>query len=117
MMQYHAQRVTMFAAIVVGGNRLSVGTNNINRQSFPYKDANGYRALAGIHAEMDAIRKCRKKVLQGSTIVVWGFNTKSKNVVKSRPCKACMNAILAVGIKKVLWFTKQNEKIVEKVSS
>lgn len=114
-MKTENQRVTMFAAIVIGGNRVAVGANNGIRQSFPYKRINGYREFAGIHAEMDVIRKCSKKTLKNSTIVVWGFNTKSKNQVKSKPCQACINAISAVGIKKIVWFMKNGEKIIEKV--
>ncbi len=105
----------MFSVITKGGRVLSMGHNNKNRLSFPFKSENGYSSLSGMHAEYDAIRKLFKFQLKDSTIMVFGFNRKSNNPILSKPCKACMNAIKEVGIKKIIYFDKQGKKYIEKI--
>jgi len=109
------QRVTMLAIITKNGRTLSIGHNNKNRLAFPFKKINGYSSLSGIHAELDAIRKCFKSQLKGATITVIGINTRSWNQVLSKPCEYCMNAIKEVGIKKIIYFDKTGKKYTEKV--
>ncbi len=109
------QRVTMISIITKNGRVLSIGHNNKNRLSFPYKTENKYPSLSGIHAEMDSIRKCFKSQLKGATITIIGINTRSWNQVMSKPCEACMNAIKEVGIKRIIYFDKDEKKYIEKV--
>lgn len=109
------QRVQMLAVITKNGRTLSIGHNNKNRLSFPHKTKNGYSSLSGQHAEMDAIRKVYSSLLKGATITILGINSRSNNQVMSRPCNGCLNAIKAVGIKKIIYFGKDGKKYIGKV--
>ena len=109
------QRVTMIAIITKNGRVLSIGHNDKNRLSFPFKHKNGYSDLSGIHAEVDSIRKCFKSQLKGATITVIGINTRSGNMVLSKPCISCMNAIKEVGIKRIIYFDKDGKKYIERI--
>ncbi len=109
------QRVTMLAVITKNGRVLSIGHNNKNRLSFPFKKINGYSSLSGQHAEMDAIRKVYSSQLRGGTITVIGINSRSNNQVMSRPCNACFKSIKSVGIKRIIYFDKDGKKYIEKV--
>lgn len=109
------QRVQMMAIITKNGRVLSIGHNNKNRLSFPFKKENGYSELSGQHAEMDAIRKVYSSLLKGATITVLGINSRSNNQVMSRPCSGCFNAIKTVRIKEIIYFDKDGKKYIEKV--
>lgn len=109
------QRVQMIAIITKNGRVLSIGHNSKYRLSFPFKKENGYSELSGMHSEMDAIRKVYSSLLKGATITVLGINSRSNNQVMSKPCNACINAIKAVGIKKIIYFGKDGKKYIEKV--
>ena len=106
----------MAAAIIKGGNIISIGNNKYNRLSYPYKQMNGYSKLSGLHAELDAIKKCSKSSLLGATIVITGV-TKAGNRILTKPCPACRNAIRAVGIKKIIYFDKSGQKHIERIKN
>lgn len=110
----HNNRVCMVAMISKGGNILSTGINKVDRKKFPFKIRNQYPHYAGLHAEMNAINKCTKNQLSNASIIIIGISS-AGNLLKSKPCKACMNAIKAVGIKKVTYFDKTGQKFVEKL--
>lgn len=109
------QRVQMIAIITKNGRTLAIGHNNKNRLAFPFKKVNGYSTLSGIHAEMDAIRKVYSSQLKGATITILGINSRSNNLIMSKPCPACLRAIKEVGIKKVVFFDKEEKKYIERV--
>jgi deoxycytidylate deaminase len=109
------QRLTMIAIIKKGGNIISIGINDYFRLAYPFKDVNNYSKYSGLHAELDAINKCTKEQLKGSTIIVYGLSRTGKLPLSSRPCKSCYNAIKSVGIKKMIYYNKEGKEIRENV--
>lgn len=107
------QKVAMIAMIIRGGNVIAIGKNNYHRLSFPYRTQDNYSKFSGIHAEKDAIRKCTKEQLKNSSIIIFGMNVSSGNIVKSKPCKSCLSAIKSVNIKKIIYFDKTLTKHTE----
>lgn len=98
------QRVTVLAVVVKGGAIVSIGTNDYYRQKYRFKQWNKYNDLAGLHAELSAIFNCRKEVLNGATMVIIGGTRSGNEIISSKPCEGCMNAIREVGIRKLIYF-------------
>lgn len=103
-----SQKVCMVAVITKGGSVLATGENDYSRLAYPFKSRNGYKPGAGLHAELAAINKLAKRQLAGSTITVYGL-CQAGPPVSTKPCPACMEAIAAVGIKRVVWFEDGHE--------
>jgi deoxycytidylate deaminase len=101
---------TQVGAVISKGNRiLSVGHNQIR----------GYRKCPtdrvwkdSLHAEQDAILKLLNKgklsSLIGSTLYV-SRRKKNGDPAIAKPCPKCQSLILAVGIKKVVYTTDNQE--------
>lgn len=104
----------MIATICKGGNILAKGTNDYDRKMYEHKYVNGYKYEAGLHAELDAIRQLTKDKLKGTTMIIYG-NSRIGNRVTSKPCKPCMRAIKAVGIKQIKYYVKEFKLCTEKI--
>jgi deoxycytidylate deaminase len=98
------QRITMVAVIQKGGKILSIGINDYFRLCYKFKDRNQYGEYQGLHAELAAIKKCTKKQLQGSIMSVYGQTVQGNFPKSTRPCCNCLNAIKAVGIRKIVYY-------------
>ena len=84
------------------GNILSIGRN------IPHY-CPSYPSLL-LHAEADAILKCKRLELKNANILVVRV---SKNKLRnSKPCSHCMSMISAVGIKHI-YYSSINEEIEE----
>lgn len=79
---------------------LSIGMNSYTKthpRQFYYAEKAGNRRKIFLHAEIDALIKCRHKP---SKIFVARINSKGDGVM-SRPCEVCQLAIKDMGIKEV----------------
>jgi tRNA(Arg) A34 adenosine deaminase TadA len=101
--KYTKQRITMISMIVKGGNILAIGENDYDRKSYPFKTVNRYKSYNGLHSELAAINQCTAEQLKGSTIVVYGLR-RVNAPYSTKPCPSCINAIKAVGIKKIVYY-------------
>lgn len=82
------------------GNILSIGRN------IPHY-CPSYPSLL-LHAEADAILKCKRSDLKNANILVVRV---SKNKLRnSKPCKHCMSMLASVGIKNI-YYSSINEEI------
>lgn len=94
-------------AVIAKGNRiLSTGHNKIG-----YCELNDFKCSK--HAEMDAILKLLRKEkglssLSGSTIYISRITPTGKTAL-AKPCKKCMNLIISVGIKEIIFTTEHNK--------
>jgi deoxycytidylate deaminase len=87
------------AVVVKKGRVVSVGFNKPHKthpkSKTPFKT---------IHAEFDAIMGCDKDDLKGSTLYVVRDAKSGPNMAK--PCACCMELIVMVGIKKVVYSSR-----------
>lgn len=108
------------ACIVRKGKILAQGFNqykshplqrqyNLSHKKDLTKDAPHY-----IHAEMSALAKLRGQDLGDAEIYVYRVNFEGQPA-QSRPCPACMAAIIASGIKKIFYTTPDGaaEEIID----
>jgi deoxycytidylate deaminase len=98
------QRITMIAIIQKGGKILSIGINNYFRLCYKFKEKNKYGRYQGLHAELDAIKKCTKEQLKGSTMIIYGQTIQGNFPKSTRPCEACYRAIVLTKIKKIIYY-------------
>lgn len=98
------------ACIVKKGKVLSHGFNqykshplqrryNLSEKTTITKEAPHY-----VHAEIKALSKLKGIDLSECEIYVYRLNYEGKNAI-SRPCAACMAAIINAGIKKIIYTT------------
>lgn len=82
-------------------------TQNFYNQKFRFVDKLGEPGtdVSSIHAEMDALNRCKDKDLKGHTLYVYRQDKNGKLRI-SRPCKACYQAIVDRGIKKIVYTTE-----------
>jgi tRNA(Arg) A34 adenosine deaminase TadA len=110
--KYVRQRVTMISIIFKGNCILSIGENNYDRKQYPFKGKNKYKPYNGLHSELDAINKCNKDQLKGSTIAVYGLR-RINAPYSTKPCPCCLNAIKDVGIKKIIYWENNQQQIIK----
>lgn len=89
------------AAIYKSGRLLAVGKNSSRTHG---KFITGYETNYSEHAEISAIRQCRKADLRGAVLYVARVNRNGKELM-SRPCNKCAKAIISAGIKEVVYTT------------
>jgi deoxycytidylate deaminase len=100
-------------AIMFQGKQISIGANDKTR-SHPYVHYHGEHFNHGIHAEMAAIFRVKKKdSLKGATIYIYR-QTKNGTFANARPCSMCFELIRSLGIKKMV-YTVENGIKEEKV--
>lgn len=98
-------RVKIGCCIVKKGIILAVGTNLVKSHPLQ-KHYNRLRGLDtdhihnNIHAELDAIRKCKSKDLAGADVYVYREDNEG-NLRMCKPCPACMELIKNSGVKRV----------------
>lgn len=95
------------AVIVKSGRVISVGVNKWRNKAFvvmthPYPNPDSLSL--SYHAEVDALNRAGD-ALNGAIIYIARINT-GKEHKFSRPCKNCMRAIHAAGIKKIVYTTE-----------
>lgn len=90
------------AIIVKNGNQIGSGINALKNN--PKSLEPGYKAfgVVSVHAEIAAIRSCKKSNLEGATIYVARMG-KNGAMAMSRPCENCQKALKEAGIKKVFY--------------
>lgn len=98
------------------GGLLSLGKNSyIKTHPLMYKTArsngNFNPLTVYIHAEVDAIVKC-KNIEKAYSIDVYRINSAGK-YVSSKPCSVCLSVIQSTGIRKIGYVTKDNEYVVD----
>ena len=108
---FNSYRVTVMAVLVKGGSVLAMSDNDHLRRKYPFKRENRYTDYNGYHAELNVINQCNKKQLLGSTIIIYARGLEH-STRSSFPCKACLEAIRRVGIKKIVYFEKNQRQSV-----
>jgi len=94
------------------GRMISVANNNYSK-SHPIQAH--FARLAGepykinLHAEIAAILKCKDKNIH--SILVQRFDSNG-NPRLAKPCKVCETAIMAYGIKRIIYTTNQGKEEV-----
>lgn len=109
-MQFNPNRLSKhYAAIIIGGKIISVGSSNLGGTSRFCCDA------VTRHAEIDAISKVKdKKRLRKATLYSIRFSTdKNGNEVLSNamPCSSCKNVAMQYGIKTIIYSDKDGKLI------
>ena len=110
------------ACIVKKGKILSMGFNqykthplqkkyDVNRVFYEYVTNNTHY----IHAEIKALTKLKNMDLSDCEIYVYRLGCNGKHAI-SRPCAACMSAIINSGIKKII-YTTDTGYVVEHINS
>lgn len=102
------QKYNIIAIIQSSGRVLSIGTNCYDRKSYPLKIKSEYGIHQGLHAELDAILKCKDVALRKASITVLGIG-KGGSLVLSKPCVPCMKVIKMSGIRKVKYHNKKGD--------
>ena len=109
-MQFNPNRVSKhYAAIIIGGKIISVGSSNLGGTSKFCCEA------VTRHAEIDAISKVKdKKRLKKATLYSIRFSTdQNGNEILSNamPCSSCKNVALQFGIKTIIYSDKDGKLI------
>lgn len=109
-MQFNPNRVSKhYAAIIIGGKIISVGSSNLGGTSRFCCEA------VTRHAEIDAISKVKdKKRLRKATLYSIRFSTdQNGNEILSNamPCSSCKNVAMQYGIKTIVYSDKDGELI------
>lgn len=89
------------AVVVKSGRVLSIGVNkqrNAEMQTY----AKDYETCFTVHAEIDALARVPKREQRGATIYVARVNVNGEERL-SRPCENCEEALVAAGIKNVIF--------------
>jgi deoxycytidylate deaminase len=101
------KRVRIGAAIVKSRVVLSVGanTNKTHPMQFRYNEFRYNKKVhwASLHAEMCALSRCREDVY-GAEIYIFRFDL-NYNLAMSRPCAACMQALIDKGVHTIHYTT------------
>lgn len=92
------------AIIVKSGSVISVGVNSYFND---YRNVSDPTTEGSIHAEVAALKACRKVDLTGATIYVARINKTGKPMM-SKPCKRCEKALRERGVKKVYYTVNGN---------
>ena len=109
-MQFNPNRVSKhYAAIIIGGKIISVGSSNLGGTSRFCCEA------VTRHAEIDAISKVKdKKRLKKAILYSIRFSTdQNGNEILSNamPCSSCKNVAMQYGIKNIVYSDKYGELI------
>lgn len=93
---------------------LSVGVNRTHEPSrkYGYHDHRDVKFKPKLHAELDAIRKCR---LPKDFIAVNVRLNKTGQVRLAQPCRACKNLLWVLGCRKVYFSTPEGWDCLERV--
>ena len=96
---------TKHGAIIVNNNKIiSVGYNQYDYNMF-HKIIE--RKRLSIHAEIDAINKCEKRLLRGSTMYVIRYSHIHHQLMDSSPCPRCQKILKKImreyGLQKVIY--------------
>jgi len=95
------------AVLIRGGQVLSIGFNNGNRNGFVTAYSKN-RWFTNTHAEMAAVLQVRSKIdLRGTKIFVARI-TRSGSVAMARPCNLCENVLYSYGIKRAIYTIDSN---------
>lgn len=93
------------AAMVCRGNKpLAMATNKYHNdpRQFPTHHFNNNLDMIGIHAEIAAIKQLKPEQVRGATIYIARI-TKQGKPAMSRPCARCEKALIAAGVRKVIY--------------
>lgn len=108
------------ALIVSGGRILSVGFNGRDKASSGlqrrYSQHNSHRASkpCTIHAEIDAVLNCRKKIdLTGSKVFVIRRlrldSAENPLIAMAKPCPMCQAVLFSYGVRRATYTISNNE--------
>lgn len=108
------------ALIVSGGKILSVGFNGRDKASSGlqrrYSQHNSHRASkpCTIHAEIDAVLNCRKKIdLTGSKVFVIRRlrldSAENPLIAMAKPCPMCQAVLFSYGVRRATYTISNNE--------
>lgn len=112
--KHSPHKVFPMCAILAKGNRiLSVGFNS--HRSHPKQ-----RPLRKVwpcltHAELDALAGMRDDLIEGATLYIARLKKSTKDAGCSKPCAACMGLIREKKIKKIIYFSDDENIQIEKV--
>jgi deoxycytidylate deaminase len=110
------KRVKIGAVIVRSRMVLSVGANThkTHPMQFKYNEFRYNRQVhwASLHAEMCALSRCRES-LHGAEIYIFRYDL-NHNLAMSRPCAACMRALIDRGVN-LIHYTTPNGFATESV--
>jgi deoxycytidylate deaminase len=94
-------RFRLGAVITKSACILSVGVNKLKSHPRQY-NAYTHQKSISIHAELAAILVLSKSQLDYSTMYIARLLANEKSAM-AKPCPACMEIILEVGIKRIVW--------------
>lgn len=89
------------AVIVKNGNVVAVGVNSQINDWYHLSPEDAVTNTT-VHAEVAALRACRRVNLNGGVIYVARTNSRGERRM-SKPCASCQEAIEEAGIKKVVY--------------
>lgn len=84
------------AIIVKGGSVIAVGVNRMRN------DPKTVESNFSTHAEIAALRSCSDVDLKNATVYIARVNRAGKPML-SAPCEDCASALLARGVKKIVY--------------
>jgi len=87
------------ASLFRGSRLISTGINQIKTHT---KSPHSYRM---IHAEIDALLRVDREVIEGSTLYVVRI-LKNLNFAASKPCDCCWEMACQLGVRRVIYFEK-----------
>lgn len=92
------------AMVLKGGRVLSIGNNKYHNdpKMYPVEMFDDDMNSISVHAEIDAMRNMKPKMLRGATIYVARI-TPGGNIGNSRPCPRCEKALNDAGVRKVIY--------------
>jgi tRNA(Arg) A34 adenosine deaminase TadA len=90
----------LMAAVISGGQIVSMATNQQKRSGLVRRYFERYQ---NTHAEINAIRKARKKIdLTGAKLYVVRVR-KDRSLAMAKPCSSCWNILSDHGIREVVY--------------
>ncbi len=96
-------RIKVGACIILNRKPISVG---FNQRFKAHTIIRQFHDTQTIHAEVHAILNVKnKKLLEGSTLIVYRENNMDGELALARPCKPCQEFIKLFKIKKVVYTT------------
>ena len=103
----------LVAAVVSGGRILSLGINKTKRSMFVRSYFDSWQ---NTHAELDAIRRVRRKIdLSGTDMYVIRIRKGDGSLGLARPCDNCMRVMRSYGIRRAVYTDDDGMKRVERV--
>tara|TARA_Y100000310_G_C20687929_1_gene820281 strand:+ start:1605 stop:2051 length:447 start_codon:yes stop_codon:yes gene_type:complete len=105
-----------FGAIIVSDNRIiSTGwastpsgiphcsdTGFCERENKKIPSGEKYEFCKSVHAEANAIIFAPREQMMGSTMYLYGENTRDKTIAIARPCEMCKRMIINAGITRII---------------